>query len=166
MEIANKGFLMVYKNNKEKKKYHKEYYKKNKHKWKLTSEQREEKRKYSLSYNRKSLTNEPKEKREERLKRQREWYYKNIPTKEERRSRALLYRYGLSMGDYDAMFSKQQGCCAICGKHQSDLGKRLHVDHNHETKAIRGLLCTGCNTVLGRLEKNWDAFIGYLKESK
>lgn len=79
-----------------------------------------------------------------------------------RRERNLQRRYGLSVNDYGAMFKGQQGCCAICGKRQSDLGKRLHVDHNHETKAIRGLLCTGCNTVLGRLEKNWNEIMKYL----
>ena len=162
MEIANKGLLMAYKNDEDKKKYHREYYKKNKYKWEPTPEQREERRKYRLSYNKRKLANESEEKRDARLKRQREWYYRNIPTTEERRSRALMYRYGLSMNDYDAMFSEQKSCCAICGRHQSDLGKRLHVDHNHETKVIRGLLCTGCNTVLGRLEKNWDKIIGYL----
>ena len=153
---------MAYKNDEDKKKYHKEYYKRNKDKWKLTPEQREEKRKYSLGYNRKNLTNESEEKRKRRLERQREWYYRNIPTTEERRSRALMYRYGLSMDDYDAMFSEQQGCCAICGRHQSDLGKRLHVDHNHSNGEIRGLLCTSCNTTLGRLENNWNEFMEYL----
>lgn len=166
MEIANKGLLMAYKNDEDKKKYHKKYYKSNKHKWKLTPEQREEKRKYNLNYNRKNIANESGEERERRLEKQREWYYRNIPTKEERRSRALMYRYGLSMNDYDIMFGEQQGCCAICGRHQTDLGKRLHVDHSHETKVIRGLLCTGCNTVLGRLEKNWNEIMKYLEGEK
>lgn len=162
MGTASRGYYMAYKTDEDKKKYHKEYYKKNKHKWK-TPECRERGRQYSLIYNKKLLASESKEHKDTRLQRQREWYYRNIPTKEERRSRARLYRYGLSTDDYDMMFSKQQGCCAICGRHQSDLGKRLHVDHNHETKAIRGLLCTGCNTVLGRLEKNWDKLMEYLE---
>ena len=153
---------MAYKNDEDKKKYHKDYYRKNKHRWILTPEQREEKRKYSLKYNRKNLINESKEKQEKRLRKQREWYYKNMPTKEERRSKALMCRYGLSVEDYDAMFKEQYGCCAICGKHQSDLVKRLHVDHRHSDEEIRGLLCQSCNLTLGRLENNWNEFMGYL----
>jgi len=92
-----------------------------------------------------------------------EWWGKNKEKyKFIRRELNLQRRYGLSLDDYDAMFSKQQGCCAICGRHQSDLGKRFHVDHNHSNEEIRGLLCTSCNTTLGRLENNWNEFMEYL----
>jgi len=30
----------------------------------------------------------------------------------------------------------------------------LHIDHNHVTGKVRGLLCVSCNTTLGRLENN------------
>jgi len=48
------------------------------------------------------------------------------------------------------MFAEQEGCCAICGKHQSEQKKRLEVDHCHETGHVRALLCTNCNTALGK----------------
>jgi len=50
---------------------------------------------------------------------------------------------------YNYLFNEQQGCCAICGKHQSELKKALGVDHNHITGQVRGLLCGICNRGLG-----------------
>lgn len=64
----------------------------------------------------------------------------------------LKERYQLTIEDYNKLFQEQQGCCAICGKHQSELKHRLNVDHNHKTGKIRGLLCPKCNTALGVYE--------------
>lgn len=58
--------------------------------------------------------------------------------------------------DFNAMFEEQNGCCKICGLHQSDIGKTLSVDHNHETGQVRGLLCQRCNTVIGMARDNID----------
>ena len=55
----------------------------------------------------------------------------------------------ISEEDYNRLFDEQEGCCAVCGTHQSELDKRLSVDHNHETGEIRGLLCHPCNVGLG-----------------
>lgn len=55
----------------------------------------------------------------------------------------------ISLEDYNRIFDAQNGCCAICGRHQSELDKRLSVDHDHETGEVRGLLCHGCNLGLG-----------------
>ncbi len=76
--------------------------------------------------------------------------YKRDWARESRRkgSPHLRSRYGLEQEDYNRMFEKQRGCCAICGRHASEFPKRLHVDHNHETGKIRGLLCQGCNQSL------------------
>lgn len=53
------------------------------------------------------------------------------------------------------MIERQQGKCAICGR--SDV--RLVVEHNHTTKAIRGLVCDLCNHAVGYLE-GWIAEVG------
>ena len=58
--------------------------------------------------------------------------------------KARLAKYKLSRSEYDALLSKQRGLCAICG---SD--GQLHVDHNHITGQVRGLLCRTCNLGLG-----------------
>lgn len=44
--------------------------------------------------------------------------------------------------------------CQICGTHESTFKKKLHVDHNHETGRIRGLLCDNCNRAIGHLKDN------------
>lgn len=59
-----------------------------------------------------------------------------------------LKQYGLTLDEYQAMLAKQGGSCAICGDEPSE-GKRLNVDHNHETGAVRDLLCRWCNYALG-----------------
>ncbi len=58
-------------------------------------------------------------------------------------------RYGVSPEDYDQMLVEQDGCCAICGRHQTKFKERLCIDHNHETGIVRGLLCRRCNLLLG-----------------
>ncbi|HUW09593.1 MAG TPA: endonuclease VII domain-containing protein [Anaerolineae bacterium] len=62
----------------------------------------------------------------------------------------LKRAYGLSLADYDAILADQGGGCAICGALPGDDAKgRLHVDHDHETGQVRGLLCGNCNHALG-----------------
>lgn len=65
-------------------------------------------------------------------------------------SMSLKNNYGITINDYNAISSKQDGKCAICGKHQSDMKRRLDVDHDHKTGRIRGLLCTNCNIGMGK----------------
>ena len=67
--------------------------------------------------------------------------------------------FQISIEEYNSMFIKQGGVCAICGrvetaKHQSGTVRKLAVDHNHLTGKIRGLLCGNCNNGLGRFEDN------------
>lgn len=50
--------------------------------------------------------------------------------------------------DYDVMLEKQGGGCAVCGVRPPE-GKSLAVDHNHETGAVRGILCDKCNQAIG-----------------
>jgi hypothetical protein len=61
----------------------------------------------------------------------------------------LPHKYGITIEQYNEIFDKQGGKCSICGRHQSDLRRRLCVDHNHATGKIRGLLCNKCNFILG-----------------
>jgi hypothetical protein len=66
---------------------------------------------------------------------------------DEDRAHSLRRNYGISLADYERMATGQQGRCAICRELPGK--KRLHVDHNHETGKVRGLLCSKCNTGLG-----------------
>ena len=88
-------------------------------------------------------------------------YYK---TKGRANSTRRLYGNDI---DYDRMYAEQNGCCAICNTHQSKLARRLHVDHNHETKIVRSLLCHNCNIGLGHFRHSKDLLndaINYLKQ--
>jgi len=64
----------------------------------------------------------------------------------------LKSRYGITLKDYNKLFQRQNGCCAICGIHQSELNRRIDIDHDHRTKKVRGLLCTRCNGKLSVVE--------------
>ena len=73
-----------------------------------------------------------------------------------------LKQYGIDLDKYNKMFQEQQGCCAICGKHQSELKKSFDVDHSHKNGKVRGLLCCSCNLQLGIFENRFDEFSEYL----
>lgn len=68
--------------------------------------------------------------------------------KEARRASALRSRYDISVTEYERLFRLQDKRCAICRNRPQT--RRLAVDHNHRTGAVRGLLCDWCNRkVLG-----------------
>lgn len=60
-------------------------------------------------------------------------------------------RYGITTAGYEALLAAQGGRCACCGTTSNRSGKRLAVDHDHETGAIRGIICHSCNTGIGSL---------------
>lgn len=63
-----------------------------------------------------------------------------------RRQMALIEKYKLSPLDHQALETRAGGCCEICGRERP-----LHIDHDHQTGDVRGLLCISCNTALGKL---------------
>jgi hypothetical protein len=56
----------------------------------------------------------------------------------------LRRRYGITGAQYDAMVEAQGGVCALCRERPPE-----HVDHDHVTGAVRGVLCSCCNQGLG-----------------
>jgi hypothetical protein len=62
-------------------------------------------------------------------------------------------RYRLSPDEYHRMLAEQNDVCAICRRHPVSVGP-LYVDHDHDhpDKAVRGLLCKGCNFGLGHFK--------------
>lgn len=63
----------------------------------------------------------------------------------------LKRKYGITLDQYDEMLTAQGGCCAVCGREpRPDIA--LHVDHDHQTGRIRGILCFRCNNSLGDLD--------------
>jgi hypothetical protein len=67
-----------------------------------------------------------------------------------RKSR-LKRSYKLTPEGYEQMLENQSGGCAICGDKCSS-GRRLAVDHDHNTQKVRGLLCGACNRGIGLLK--------------
>jgi hypothetical protein len=81
-----------------------------------------------------------------------------------------LRRYGLTQEAYEVMWQAQEGLCAICRRPETTKSaaghvKPLHVDHNHTTNVVRGLLCNPCNSALGLFAEDRErlrAAIDYL----
>jgi hypothetical protein len=48
------------------------------------------------------------------------------------------------------------GRCDICGIHEGECAKKLHMDHDHDTGAFRGWLCHRCNFAVGLLRDSPD----------
>ena len=69
------------------------------------------------------------------------------------RQASRAYKYGLEPEQYKEMHKAQQGKCAIC-KEEPKTKRGLHVDHDHETGKVRGLLCHGCNVALGSFKED------------
>lgn len=58
--------------------------------------------------------------------------------------------YGLTIEQHAALFDAQGRVCAVCGDGAPGGSKKQwHVDHNHDTGVVRGLLCFSCNVGLG-----------------
>jgi DNA-directed RNA polymerase subunit RPC12/RpoP len=65
------------------------------------------------------------------------------------------------------MYDNQNGKCAICKKdYQLGGSKGLFVDHDHETKEVRGLLCRKCNSAIGQLEECKEILIEAIRYLK
>jgi Recombination endonuclease VII len=67
------------------------------------------------------------------------------------RERVLKFWYLLTVTEWDLIDAFQNHVCFICGKTNKS-GKRLSTDHSHQTGLIRGLLCSSCNRILGKIE--------------
>lgn len=69
----------------------------------------------------------------------------------------LRRKFGITVEDYEEMRERQGDLCAICRCPEQAIDsrngqrRRLHVDHDHVTKHVRGLLCTRCNVAIGYL---------------
>ncbi len=64
----------------------------------------------------------------------------------------LKQQYGLTVDDYERMWSAQDGRCKVCRVEMIRGGRTMdavNVDHDHATGRVRGLLCSYCNLALG-----------------
>lgn len=92
------------------------------------------------------------------------YYYEN---KDRVRDSTLQRRYGISAEEYEKLFERQNGVCAIC-EESCKTGRNLAIDHNHSTGKVRGLLCVKCNRALGYFQddrKMLSKAVKYLEEN-
>lgn len=78
----------------------------------------------------------------------------------------VIKKFGISHEEYVKKIQKYNGLCAIC-KTECSQGKRLALDHDHDTGQFRGLLCASCNLALGGFGDNPELLrnaLLYLKE--
>lgn len=74
---------------------------------------------------------------------------RNDPTLKRRKKNCWLKRkYNITIEQYDILYLSQNGSCALCFRKNPV----LHVDHDHNTKKVRGLLCHQCNWYLGTID--------------
>ncbi len=64
----------------------------------------------------------------------------------------LKHRHGIGADQFDDLVRQQGGVCAICGRPDPE-----HVDHDHETGEVRGILCFNCNGGLGQFRDSIEA---------
>ena len=79
-----------------------------------------------------------------------------------------LKRFDLTLADYDLLSVEQNHVCAICNNINEN-GRRLSVDHDHETGKVRSLLCLKCNSLLGFVKDDIKILrnaINYLESHK
>ena len=72
------------------------------------------------------------------------------------RNNFLKRKYGVDIAAYDQMLASQNGRCALCRSLPSRTTKKGHtldIDHDHETGAVRGLLCRNCNNGVAHFER-------------
>lgn len=91
-------------------------------------------------------------------------YVKNNPDTYKNSARCThIKRYGITVADYNRMFSEQGGCCKACKRHQDVFKRRLVIDHCHQTGKVRGLLCISCNLCLGYVNDNKNTLLSLME---
>ena len=77
--------------------------------------------------------------------------------KEKYKDQRYRYNYGLTLKEVNERITELDSKCEICGKQ-----RKLVVDHDHETKELRGMLCYYCNTSLALVENHLQEVLAYL----
>lgn len=86
-------------------------------------------------------------------------YEKDAYSKYKDRKRDLRRErsYGISAEQFEQLLKDQEYRCKICRTKKVRIGQDyFHVDHNHETGKVRGLLCDKCNRGLGYFDDRSD----------
>lgn len=89
-----------------------------------------------------------------------------VGEKRRRHDRYLQRTYGISLERYEELLVEQGGTCATCEAKPGDTARRFHVDHDHLTGVVRGVLCHSCNVTLGHVRDDvivLERLVAYLR---
>jgi|SRR5579859_491325 len=76
------------------------------------------------------------------------------------RDQELWRKYKIRTVDFEVMLQAQEGRCAVCRTDEYvGPGRRPHVDHDHKTGKVRGLVCVRCNVLLGMAQDQRERFL-------
>jgi hypothetical protein len=104
-----------------------------------------------------------------------DWAEKNPEkVRANRRKHRLKTIFGITPEQFWAMAAAQEHRCAICGEMLIVASRRgqsnaMHLDHDHATKIVRGILCGLCNRGLGHFKDNQGLLLraaAYLKSKE
>ena len=76
-------------------------------------------------------------------------YYKTERGKRILKLRGLKNKFNLTEEEYLKIFEDQEHKCGICATEVTPFASDSHVDHDHKTGKVRGILCCHCNSGLG-----------------
>ena len=86
----------------------------------------------------------------------------SVRRRQPRRAREL----GVTDDEYARMLEAQHGRCAIPGCPRTPKTRRFHVDHDHRTRTVRGLLCHWHNRIMPRDSREAYALAAYLERAE
>lgn len=93
-------------------------------------------------------------------------YHKRPASKAKKQDIRLQNTYGISTEQKEQMIKQQNGVCPLCKKPFSRK-KDIHIDHDHDSGEVRGILCSKCNLAIGLLYESIPTLINiinYLKK--
>jgi hypothetical protein len=73
-------------------------------------------------------------------------------------AKRLMDNYRLTVDQWLTIYNYQNGVCYVCQQPEPVKGRRLSVDHDHGTGLVRGLLCSRCNPIIGKLENAYKRY--------
>jgi alpha-amylase/alpha-mannosidase (GH57 family) len=82
-----------------------------------------------------------------------------------RKNQHLKRTYGITIEEYEALFIQQGESCAIC--YNTSSATTWHLDHDHKSSKVRGILCHNCNLMIGHAKDNISTLkraMAYLEE--
>lgn len=94
---------------------------------------------------------------------------RNRPSQQDQRKHRLMTMYKMTLDQYYLLIDGQYYQCPICNESLMPFTRNTHIDHDHETGRVRGILCGKCNIGLGHFKDNPEFLqnaIEYIKRNQ